>query len=102
VHQDGLVHTSQLANRYVANPNDVVKVSEVVKVTVVDVDIARKRISLTMKTDEQPKERKPEHPKPRTDQPSKFDKPKPKSNTPAKDADGDLQEKLAKLKGMFK
>ncbi|RZK39341.1 MAG: RNA-binding transcriptional accessory protein [Pedobacter sp.] len=102
VHQDGLVHTSQLANRYVANPNDVVKVSEVVQVTVVDVDIARKRISLTMKTEEQPKERKPEHSKPPTNQPSKFDKPKPKSNTPSKDADGDLQEKLAKLKGMFK
>ena len=49
VHQDGLVHTSQMANRYVANPNEIVKVSQVVQVTVVDVDVARKRISLTMK-----------------------------------------------------
>ncbi|RZK50733.1 MAG: RNA-binding transcriptional accessory protein [Pedobacter sp.] len=49
VHQDGLVHTSQLAHRYVANPNDVVKVSQIVKVRVLDVDIPRKRISLTMK-----------------------------------------------------
>jgi len=51
VHQDGLVHTSQMANRYVANPNEMVKVSQVVHVTVVDVDVARKRISLTMKED---------------------------------------------------
>ena len=49
VHQDGLVHTSQLANRYVSDPNEVVKVGQVVKVTVKDVDIARKRISLSMK-----------------------------------------------------
>ena len=49
VHQDGLVHTSQMANRYVANPHEIVKVSQVVQVTVVDVDMARKRISLTMK-----------------------------------------------------
>ena len=49
VHQDGLVHTSQMANRYVANPNEIVKVSQVVQVTVVDIDVARKRISLTMK-----------------------------------------------------
>lgn len=49
VHQDGLVHTSQMANRYVANPNEIVKVSQVVQVTVVDVDVVRKRISLTMK-----------------------------------------------------
>ena len=49
VHQDGLVHTSQMANRFVANPNEIVKVSQVVQVTVVDVDVARKRISLTMK-----------------------------------------------------
>ena len=49
VHQDGLVHISQLSNRYVKNPNDVVKVHQKVVVTVVDVDAARKRISLSMK-----------------------------------------------------
>ena len=61
VHQDGLVHTSQLANKFVANPNDVVKVSQVVQVTVVDVDIVRKRISLSMKTEEttKPKAERP-------------------------------------------
>ncbi|MGD0229104.1 MAG: Tex family protein [Syntrophorhabdales bacterium] len=49
VHQDGLVHISQLADRYVKNPADVVKVHEKVMVTVLDVDVKRKRISLSMK-----------------------------------------------------
>jgi protein Tex len=49
VHQDGLVHVSQLSNRYVKNPNDVVKVHQKVMVTVVDVDVTRKRIALSMK-----------------------------------------------------
>ena len=50
VHQDGLVHISQLADRYVKDPGDVVKVQQKVVVTVLDVDIARKRISLSMKS----------------------------------------------------
>jgi uncharacterized protein len=49
VHQDGLVHISQLANRFVKNPNDVVKVHQKVMVTVLDVDVKRKRVSLSMK-----------------------------------------------------
>ncbi|MHB8844577.1 MAG: Tex family protein [Nitrospirota bacterium] len=49
VHQDGLVHISELADRYVRNPNEVVKVHQHVTVTVREVDIKRKRISLTMK-----------------------------------------------------
>jgi protein Tex len=49
VHQDGLVHISQLANRFVKNPGDVVKVHQKVTVTVLEVDMARKRISLSMK-----------------------------------------------------
>jgi uncharacterized protein len=49
VHQDGLVHISQLADRYVKDPADVVKVQQKVKVTVLDVDLAKKRISLSMK-----------------------------------------------------
>ncbi|HET8828834.1 MAG TPA: Tex family protein, partial [Pelobium sp.] len=63
VHQDGLVHLSQMADKFISNPNEVVKVSQRVQVTVVDVDAARKRISLTMKSGEkktaEPKERKP-------------------------------------------
>lgn len=53
VHQDGLVHTSQLANHYVKDPNDVVKVGDIVQVKVLDVDLKRQRISLTMKLNEQ-------------------------------------------------
>lgn len=50
VHQDGLVHISQLANRYVRDPNEVVKINQQVKVRVVEVDTERNRISLSMKT----------------------------------------------------
>jgi uncharacterized protein len=51
VHQDGLVHISQLADVYVKDPRDVVKAGQMVKVKVVEVDVARKRIALTMKKD---------------------------------------------------
>lgn len=53
VKQDGLVHISQLANRYVSNPLDVVKLHQHVKVKVLEVDIPRKRIQLTLKDVEQ-------------------------------------------------
>ena len=49
VHQDGLVHISQLADRFVRNPSEIVKVQQQVWVTVVEVDLERKRISLSMK-----------------------------------------------------
>ena len=49
VHQDGLVHISELADRFVKNPNEVVKVHQKVMVTVREVDVKRKRIALTMK-----------------------------------------------------
>jgi uncharacterized protein len=52
VHQDGLVHVSQLSNSFVKDPRDVVTVGQVVKVRVLDVDVERKRISLTMKLEE--------------------------------------------------
>jgi protein Tex len=50
VHQDGLVHISHLADVYVKDPRDVVKTGEMVKVTVVEVDVERKRIALSMKS----------------------------------------------------
>lgn len=49
VHEDGLVHISQICNRYIKHPSEVLKVGDIVKVKVLDVDIKRKRISLTMK-----------------------------------------------------
>ena len=52
VHQDGLVHVSQLADRFVKDPHEVVKAGDVVKVRVVEVDVKRKRIGLSMRRDE--------------------------------------------------
>lgn len=54
VHQDGLVHISSLSNSYVEDPHKVVKAGDIVKVKVMDVDISRKRIALSMRLDEQP------------------------------------------------
>ncbi|MFT5934051.1 MAG: hypothetical protein ACI83N_000258 [Hydrogenophaga sp.] len=51
VHQDGLVHVSQLANRFVSDAREIVKTGDIVKVKVVEVDVARKRIALSMKLD---------------------------------------------------
>ncbi len=52
VHQDGLVHISQLANKFVKDPREVVKAGDIVKVKVMEVDIKRKRIGLSMRLDE--------------------------------------------------
>ena len=49
VHQDGLVHKSQMANKFVKHPLDIVKVGDIIKVKIMEVDEKRKRISLTMK-----------------------------------------------------
>ena len=54
VHQDGLVHVSQLSNKFVNDAREVVKTGDIVKVKVLEVDLARKRVSLTMKLDAQP------------------------------------------------
>jgi uncharacterized protein len=51
VHQDGLVHVSQLADRFVKDPHEVVKAGDVVRVRVLEVDVKRKRISLSMRKD---------------------------------------------------
>lgn len=53
VHQDGLVHVSQLSNKFVQDAREVVKTGQIVKVKVLEVDVPRKRISLTMKLDAQ-------------------------------------------------
>lgn len=67
VHQDGLVHVSQLADKYVADPKKVVKVGQIVKVRVLEVNKALKRISLTMKSPNAP-------PRPRKEKPAKKEK----------------------------
>lgn len=81
VHQDGLVHVSQLADRFVKDPHEVVKAGDVVKVTVTEVDIPRKRIGLSMRKDggasakSARAERGPDRPKGRPTAP-KHSKPK--------------------------
>lgn len=53
VHQDGTVHISSLSNKFVEDPHTVVKAGDIVKVKVLEVDLQRKRIALTMRLDEQ-------------------------------------------------
>ncbi|UTA48071.1 RNA-binding transcriptional accessory protein [Simiduia sp. 21SJ11W-1] len=57
VHQDGLVHISALSNTFVKDPREVVKAGDIVKVKVMEVDIPRKRIALSMRMDDQPGEK---------------------------------------------
>jgi len=73
VHQDGLVHISQMADRFVKNPADIVKVQQQVLVTVLDVDMDRNRIALSMKKDTDPKKK-------RTPQKAQTRKPKHRPN----------------------
>lgn len=89
VHQDGLVHVSHLADKFVSNPAEVVNVAQQVEVTVMEVDGARKRISLSMKKDPF-KKQVDEKPK------GKF-----KKKVEEKAPEGDFQAKLAALKGKF-
>ncbi|HBT65827.1 MAG TPA: RNA-binding transcriptional accessory protein, partial [Ruminococcaceae bacterium] len=49
VHQDGLVHISQITNRFIRHPSEAVKLGDIVKVWVLKVDVEKKRISLTMR-----------------------------------------------------
>lgn len=60
VHQDGLVHISSMTNKFISDPRELVKAGEIVKVKVVEVDVDRKRISLTMRLDEQTPHAKPQ------------------------------------------
>ncbi|MCF7955461.1 MAG: RNA-binding transcriptional accessory protein, partial [Phycisphaerae bacterium] len=74
VHQDGLVHISELADRFVKDPADVVKVHQVVNVRVLEVDAARKRISMSMKSKQTPDEKKAAEAKQSSPKPPKGSK----------------------------
>jgi uncharacterized protein len=71
VHQDGLVHVSALAERFVKDPHDVVKAGQIVKVKVLEVDVKRQRIALTLRLKDEPgprgEARGGERPAPRQD-----------------------------------
>ena len=117
VHQDGLVHLSQLANRYVKDPNEVVKVQQKVTVTVIEVDEKRNRVSLSMKTESQnsgksdrtkdqktnrEKDRRPERRDFKKTEGAKNRKPdrQKQSNRPERE-ETDMAAKLAALKSKF-
>ncbi|MFC5385836.1 Tex family protein [Aquamicrobium segne] len=85
VHQDGLVHVSQLADRFIKDPHEVVKAGDVVKVRVVEIDVKRKRIGLSMSKDggtTQPERRQPEN----TGQRAARNFKKPAPNKPVQEA----------------
>ena len=84
VHQDGLVHISHLKDGYVSNPADVVTVQQKVQVTVLEVDVARKRISLSMKGEAKPQQKRAQKQRKRRQEP-----------------ETDMAAKLKALKGKF-
>jgi len=88
VHQDGLVHISELSDRFVRDPNEVVKVQQRVQVRVVEVNIERKRIALSMKGNGPAK-------------PAERNTTLPKAKKPEVSQEEDMKSKLEKLKGMF-
>ena len=86
VHQDGLVHISELSNSFVKDPADVVKVQQKVQVTIMEVDLDKKRIKLSMKQPQQKKEPKKE--------PKKSDRPKAKPRIKSKQKSESTKEKI--------
>ncbi len=97
VHQDGLVHVSAMSRSFVKDPREVVKPGDVVRVKVLEVDKARKRIALTLRLDDEPGAAQPRRgvaptaPPPAT---SRSARSGPASETPAKPAEGALGEAL--------
>ncbi len=112
VHQDGLVHISQLSDQYVSDPAEVVKINQRVKVKVMEVDVGRKRISLSMKSENPSSTRKDV--KDSTGKPSPGGKSVSGGKTGKEtfrgvtgssgspDSPGDMKSKLEALKGKFK
>ncbi|WPQ62170.1 Tex family protein [Chitinophaga sancti] len=96
VKQDGLVHISHLSNKYISNPNEAVKLNQKVTVTVLEVDPSRKRISLSMKTNEPAQQQQPRN---------REQQRRPDNNNNNKKAApaplNDFQAKLAELKKKF-
>ncbi len=96
VHQDGLVHISQLTNKFIKDPREVVRTGDVVKVRVEEVDVQRKRISLTMRLEDggqkapaakaKPANHEERQPHTRPDQPRRGGKPENRRHEPKKPA----------------
>jgi uncharacterized protein len=103
VHQDGLVHISMLADRFVKNPHEIVQSGQLVKVKVLDVDLQRKRIALSMRMDataadtigrEQPRRQVPAKQVPRAQQARE----RPRAAAPAPEAAGTMAAAFAKAR----
>jgi uncharacterized protein len=98
VHQDGLVHLSRITNRFIKDANEVLKVHQPVQVTVTEVDVARKRISLSMKENEpKPAATNPQPKKQFEQRPQQQQRPQRRD-----EPETDMAIKLAALKGKFK
>ena len=103
VHQDGLVHISMLAEKFVKDPHEVVKAGDVVRVKVLEVDLKRNRIALTMRMSERPAQQSRDNPAPRQQDRDRGPKPKPqqmKASPPASpsSAGGALAEAFARAR----
>jgi uncharacterized protein len=106
VHQDGLVHISELSHRFVKDPNEVVKAGQAVKVKIISADSVARRISLTMKLEPAPVVARPQpqprpQPKPQA-QPRPQIKAQPRSQPPQPKKKPTLEESIAMLANKFK
>lgn len=95
VHQDGLVHISALADRFVSDPHEVVKAGQIVKVKVVEVDIDRKRIGLTMRLNDTPQASAPAQQKTNAKPNAGYAQPRSRSAAPAKQSGGAINSAFA-------
>ena len=100
VHQDGLVHVSAMSATFVQNPRDVVKPGDVVRVKVLDVDVPRKRISLTLRLDDEAEPRRPRPAPSGADRPDRNPRPaaarraQPRQDGPRQDGPRQVQPRL--------
>jgi uncharacterized protein len=95
VHQDGLVHISALSHSFIKDPREVVKAGDIVKVKVMEVDIPRKRIALSMRMDDEPGAEAPA--RPARDRNASSNRParKPQGGQPQKTSQGAMAGALA-------
>jgi uncharacterized protein len=97
VHQDGLVHVSALADKFVKDPHEVVKAGDIVKVKVLEVDLQRQRVALTMRMSDTPTQKKGMPPQGAGSRPGAT--PQRRDSRPAQQAQGSMAAAFAKLRG---
>jgi protein Tex len=107
VHQDGLVHISHLSDKFIKDPNEAVTVQQKVKVTVVEVDVARKRIGLSMKSNPfadqpSPEQKKPEKTSPKGPKHSHHQNKQGNFKPKPKEQEMSMEQKLALLMSKYK